>query len=189
VPGGQPRQGELRSSRPFLKALVHESVRGAHGTFWRLNLLLSTPKPVPAGPGGEPPEKTPKRSAASKELPARLPTSPLAMLAGNYTGTWESKTLADVFGIATMTVAVEGDVVHAEIFLTGSQVMKDTLTGRAMKLGENVWIVEFKAERSQLRATSIFKDGRFDGDYTYYPTPEFADRGTWNLRKVAKTKN
>jgi hypothetical protein len=150
---------------------------------------VPTPKSIPAGTGGEEPQKAPERRTVSEKPAASAPVSPLAMLAGNYTGTWKSKTLEDVSGIATMTVTVEGDAVHADIFLTGGEVSKDSLTGRAMKLGENVWRVEFKAKWAQLRATGIFKDERFDGDYTYYSTPEFADRGTWNLRKVAKTKN
>lgn len=102
-------------------------------------------------------------------------------LAGSYTGVWQSSKFA-VSGAAAMTVRVEGNVVTAEIFLTGGEVTSATLTGVATKTGENIWTTQLTSKRPKLSVRGIFRSGAFVGDYTY---SRFLmdDRGQWVLKK------
>jgi hypothetical protein len=67
-----------------------------------------------------------------------------------------------------MTITMVGNTVTAEIFLTGSEITRETLTGIATHTGEDVWTVELKARRSKLAVRGVFRGGTFVGDYSYH---------------------
>jgi S1-C subfamily serine protease len=131
------------------------------------NAPHETPQPKP------PPKNT-------EQLPqvAKTATANPSELSGNYTGMWQSTVFA-ASGAAVMTVSSEGKTVHAEIGLTGGQVIRETLTGEAAEVGGG-WSVTLKSASGNLYATGIFKKGAFEGDYDYTPA---SDHGRWGLKK------
>lgn len=102
-------------------------------------------------------------------------------LSGTYTGVWQSSRF-NVSGAAEMTVRLNGVSVTADIFLTGGELTSETLTGLAIKSGENVWTVQLKASHAKLSVRGVFKNGTFVGDYRYSHFLTF-DQGQWILKR------
>jgi S1-C subfamily serine protease len=125
------------------------------------------------------PQPTPSPKSAD-QLPqvAKTATADPSDLNGNYTGVWQSTVFA-ASGAAVMTVSVEGKTVHADIALTGGQVIRETLTGEAAEVGGG-WSVTLKTASGNLYANGIFKKGAFEGDYDYVSA---SDHGRWGLKK------
>ena len=132
--------------------------------------VVATRKPAPKRPS---PLLTEKRSPVART--AALDPSEMN---GTYTGIWQSTVYA-ASGAAVLTVSTEGKTVHAEIALTGGQVIRDTLTGEASEVGGG-WSVTLRTAAGNLYTTGIFKKGAFEGDYDYVPA---SDHGRWGLKK------
>ena len=108
--------------------------------------------------------RKPHRSA-----PRRLPRSNLlhqqsqrlrfdpSELNGTYTGIWQSTVYA-ASGAAVMTISTQGKTVHAEIALTGGQVIRDTLTGEASEVGGG-WSVTLRTASREPVHDGHFQEG------------------------------
>jgi hypothetical protein len=69
--------------------------------------------------------------------------------------------------------------VHAEITLSGSRITKEVLYGKAAENSDG-WEVSLRTANGDLLANGIFKNGTFEGNYSYTPA---ADTGRWTLKK------
>lgn len=68
---------------------------------------------------------------------------------------------------------------RAEIELSGSQVVREVLYGKAAE-DSGAWEVSLRSANGNIVANGIFKNGAFEGDYDHAPA---ADHGRWTLRK------
>ncbi|HEY6349860.1 MAG TPA: hypothetical protein VI636_10660, partial [Candidatus Angelobacter sp.] len=97
---------------------------------------------------------------------------------GNYRGSWSS-TRYRAGGAASMVMTISEHEVRAEISLTGGQVTRDTLYGKAAE-DSGEWEVSLRSANGDVVANGIFKNGAFEGDYDYAPA---GDHGRWTLKK------
>src|SRR5262249_11484102 len=88
-------------------------------------------------------------------------------LIGTYTGTWKSDGYR-VSGVLVLTMALEGGQLSARIALTGSDYLsEDVLIFKLTPMGAGVWKMDYKAKKSKITGTGIFRDGSFVGDYRF----------------------
>jgi len=121
--------------------------------------------------------------SAPPERESAAPTT-LADLEGTYLGTWQSN--LGYSGVAALTIAVSGSGLSGKVVLTGSPVgyTGDSVWMTVSKLGDGVWAVQFKGDRSNLSGTGIFRGRSFVGDYRYVRVLlGVDDRGQWILKK------
>lgn len=102
-------------------------------------------------------------------------------IAGTYTGVWQSGRFA-ASGAATMHVTIKGTTITADIFITGSKISSETLTGNTQTAGDGVWTAELRAARTKLSVKGIFRNGTFIGDYSYHAFL-VRDHGRWIMQK------
>jgi hypothetical protein len=97
---------------------------------------------------------------------------------GTYNGAWRSSQF-NAAGTASMVMNISENEVHAEITLSGSRITKEVLYGKAAENSDG-WEVSLRTANGDLLANGIFKNGTFEGNYSYTPA---ADTGRWTLKK------
>lgn len=97
---------------------------------------------------------------------------------GTYNGAWRSSKFK-AGGTASMAMTISESGVRAEIELSGSQVVKEVLYGKAAE-DSGEWEVSLRSANGNIAANGIFKNGAFEGEYNYAPA---GDHGRWTLRK------
>lgn len=112
-------------------------------------------------------------------------SSTLGDLEGTYVGAWQSN--LGYSGVAALTVIVSGSTdLKSKVVLTGSPVgyKGDSVRLTVTKLGEGVWTVEFRGDRTNLSGTGVFRGRSFIGDYRYVRVLlGVDDRGQWILKR------
>lgn len=112
----------------------------------------------------------------SGSLPSRIASA--TDFGGTYRGNWRS-TRFRAGGTASWVMTISEHEVRAEIELTGGQVTREVLYGKAAE-DSGEWEVSLRSANGNIVANGIFKNGAFEGDYDYAPA---GDHGRWMLHK------